>query len=423
MGAAVVVQDGEQLDVGVGEAQVFAAGQQLAHDAGGLGCPHAAFHAGDGAVLEVVLGEVLDEFPHEGENIPHVGGGCQHQPVVAEGVGHGGRQIAAGQVVEDDGGGAPLPERLGQQFHGGFGAAVDGGVGDDDALRFRAVGGPGIVQADVVAQVFGQDRAVERADPGDVQGGGLFQQVLYLYAELAHDADVIAAGFIIPGLLHVQGTEFAEGIGGEQHFVVGVIGHNDLRPVHHGGGDEAEGVFAQGQGVPVADHHAAVGIVGAEHVLHHQKGQVGGHYHCFRVMSEEHVDVGGVVRLHVLDDEVIRGAAPEPGFQVLQPFPAEACVYGVKDGDLLVQDHVGVVGNAVGDGVLAFKQVGLAVIDADILNVVGDEHSRFSFVKWDGVLDFLRASYYTVGKMYVEISTKGAGNEGNIRCIAELSAV
>ena len=75
------------------------------------------------------------------------------------------------------------------------------------AVALRRVGRPQVVQADVLAEVFREDGAVQRADNGDVQPGGLFEQRLHLRAVLADDADVVAAGlagpFLLLSLIHI----------------------------------------------------------------------------------------------------------------------------------------------------------------------------------------------------------------------------
>ena len=48
------------------------------------------------------------------------------------------------------------------------------------------------------------------------------------------DADVVPAGLILPGLLHIQSAELAEAVGGEEDLFAAFIGDHDLRPVDHG---------------------------------------------------------------------------------------------------------------------------------------------------------------------------------------------
>ena len=81
-----------------------------------------------------------------------------------------------------------------------------------------------------------------------------------------------------------------------------------------------------------------------------------------------------MVRLHVVHHQIVRGAAAKLGFQVFQPLLAEVGVYGVQNGNLFVQKHIGIVGHAVGDSILPLEQVHLVVVDTDIANVVGNKH-------------------------------------------------
>ena len=119
------------------------------------------------------------------------------------------------------------------------------------------------------------------------------------------DADEVAAGLGQPRLLHVECAELAERIGAEQDLVCIVIGHDDLGPVDHRRGDKVQRVGAQRQGVPLLDDDAAVRVVGAEIGLHHVErlgrrddGRAG-------VRLRERGDGAGMVRLHVLHDQVV----------------------------------------------------------------------------------------------------------------------
>ena len=313
---------------------------------------------------------MVDELPHEGVDVRVVGGGGEDQLPVAEGVTDGQGHVRAGQVVDHHLGAAALTELVRQQLHGLAGVAIDGGEGDDDALGFRRVGSPGLVELDVVPKVLVEDGPVEGADGGDVEAGGLLEQRHGLSAVLAHDADVVPAGLVVPGLRAVKGAELAEGVGGEEDLVRAVIGHHDLGPVDHGREDEGEGVAAQFEGAAVLGHDAVFHEIGAEEVVHHGEGLGGGHHGGVGVGLEEAVDVGGVVRLHVLDDEIVRLAASEGALQVVQPLVGEMLVHGVHDGHLFIQDNIGVVAHAVGHLILALEQVHLMVVDAYVQDIL-----------------------------------------------------
>ena len=406
LGVALVVQGGEDLDVVLGIGEVLTALQHTLHDLGGQRSPGAVLHEGHGAVGEVTLGEVVDELPHEGENVGVVGSGGQHQLAVTEGILHALGHIRAGEVVDHDLGTALGAELVGQLHDRLLGVAVDRGVGDDDALLLGLVGGPGIVEVQVVAQILGEDGAVEGADGLNVQIGGLLEECLYLGTVLTHDADVVAAGLTGPVLLHVQSAELTEAVGGEQDLVGGVVGHHDLGPVDHGGGHEMEGVLTQREGIPLLDDHAVFGEVLAEEILHHGKGLSGGHQNGIGVGLEEVDDIGGVVGLHVLNNEEIGGTASQHALDVVQPLVGEAGVYGVHDGDEVVQDDVGIIGHAVGNNVLALKQIDVVIVDADVADIGGDLHSNPSFL-WEWRFDRI---VYIIAHFSVFVNTRHREN-------------
>ena len=62
-----IVQGTLDGDGGVGKGQGLAVLEHLAHDLGGHRCPRTVLDEGNGAVLVVALGQVVDEVLHEGE--------------------------------------------------------------------------------------------------------------------------------------------------------------------------------------------------------------------------------------------------------------------------------------------------------------------------------------------------------------------
>ena len=86
---------------------------------------------------------------------------------------------------------------------------------------------------------------MQRADRRDVERRGFFQHTLHLRTVFADDTDIVTSGLVCPGLVRAGRAEFAEAVGGEEYLVGGVIGHNDLGPVHHGGGDKGKRVLAE----------------------------------------------------------------------------------------------------------------------------------------------------------------------------------
>ncbi len=144
--------------------------------------------------------------------------------------------------------------------------------------------------------------------------------------------------------------------------------------MHHRGADERERVPAEIERVALLDDDATVGEIGAEVVLHHRERGHGRNDLRAWVGSRELRDVRGVVGLHVVDDEIVHAIRRRR--DVPEPLVAEARVDRVHHGDLLALDDVGIVGHAERNLELAFKEIDVVIVDADVENVICDLHSR-----------------------------------------------
>ena len=113
-------------------------------------------------------------------------------------------------------------------------------------------------------------------------------------------------------------------------------------------------------------------------------------------------DVCRVVGLHVLDHQVIGRATGERGIQVGEPLVAEVHFHGIHDGDLLVEDDVGVVCHAERHVVLPLEQVDVVVVHADVDDISGDVHENPS------VASLRRASLYRNGRGAAAVSQPGS---------------
>jgi len=265
------------------------------------------------------------------------------------------------------------------------GVAVDGGAGDEDLFRLLGlVAGPHIVVGQILAQVSGQDRAVEGADGLDVQRGRLFQQGLNLRAVLAHDVQEVAAGLAGPigvCIVFCHGAEAAEAVGGEEDLLGGLVADHDLRPVDHGGKNEGQGVGTQAQALAVLDHNAAVlgDGIGPEELLHIQERLGVAHHLHLGVEGGEAGHIRAVVRLHVADHQVIRLASGQCLGQVGKPGLRGTVVHRIQNGGLFVQNDIGIVAHAGGHRVLALEQVNGGIVHTHAQNGFADlfhAHSR-----------------------------------------------
>ena len=97
---------------------------------------------------------MIDEALHVREDRGVIGRCGEHELAVAERIGNDLRHIAAGEICDNDVRAAALIELFGKLLHSFFRMAVDGGVGDDNALVLDRVGRPCVVFIKIIAEVF-----------------------------------------------------------------------------------------------------------------------------------------------------------------------------------------------------------------------------------------------------------------------------
>jgi len=222
--------------------------------------------------------------------------------------------------------------------------------------------------------------AVQRADQIDFQTGSLLQNGLHLIAVLANDVGVVAAGFIqiIPHEVHfiaeqmaVQRAEGAKGVGREQNLIGQVIGQHDFGPVDHGSHDKGVGVAAGLQGIAFLHGDGAAVHIKGEKLLQHGLGHAAADDLHFGIAQDDVLNAGSVVRLHMLDNQIVQFTAVQNGFYVFKIVVADRAVYGIKENRLLIQKQVRVVGNTVADTVDAFKHGKTAIVGTDPDEIAG----------------------------------------------------
>ena len=249
-----------------------------------------------------------------------------------------------------------LRQAAGQNVGGALRVAVNGGVGDHHAAHLRLIAAPKVVLAQNIRQILAPHEAVEGQEHGDVQRRSLLQHRLHLGAVLAHDIRVIAAALvqIVAVKVHlvgkeaaVQRAEAAEGVRRQQEFVRLVIGHHHLRPVDHRRHDELQGVAAGAEGVALLADADAIVIGMAEKLADHGLGHGGAKDLHMGEAQHQILQLGGVVRLHVVHHDVVQGAAIQGVVQIFPELADHLGVHRVKQDGLFVQKQVAVVRHAV----------------------------------------------------------------------------
>ena len=136
---------------------------------------------------------------------------------------------------------------------------------------------------------------------------------------------------------------------------------------------------AERQGVPLAHGTGtAFELRTREELGQHLERRCRGDQRQRRIFLQQGGSTGGMVRLHVVDDQIVGPVALQGLFQVLHPDVGRAAVGGIQDGRFLIQDHKRIVGHALGDQILAFEQIQVIVVHADIADGCADglRHNR-----------------------------------------------
>ena len=128
-----------------------------------------------------------------------------------------------------------------------------------------------------------------------------------------------------------------------------------------------------------------------EELFHHTERLSSSDDHGVRILVHKNVNTCGMIRFHMLYDQVIRRLSGERFFQIFQPGIGKACVYRIKYCRFFIADHIGIVGHAVWHIVLSLEQVNVIIVYAEIFNVICDKHSlsdplSFSHLKTISIL-------------------------------------
>jgi len=129
-------------------------------------------------------------------------------------------------------------------------------------------------------------------------------------------------------------------------------------------------VAAGGEGVALIDYDHAVG-----HVVVEELAQQGAYLLVaddlgLGIAQYQILDGGGVVGLHVMDEQVVQLAPAQSMGHVFKKCAGYGLIHCVEKNGLFVQQKIGVVGNAFGNAVNALKTGKTPVVGADPCQVV-----------------------------------------------------
>ena len=305
----------------------------------------------------------------------------EHQMAQAEALRHQLGYIGLGNIIHRDIAHAALREQARQYVRSVLRIAVHGRIGDQNALGLRLVGAPLLVLVQQQPQIRLPDRAVQRADGLDIQRRRLFEQCLHLRAILADNIGVIPARIVHPHAVDVdlvvhdiarQRTERTECVRGKQSLVQLVIGDHDLGPVHHRRHDEVQRMAAGGELVPLGNDQRALLRVHSVELLQHAQRLGAAHELGLRIAAQHLLDHCAVVRLHMLDDQIVQRAPAQRIGDILAEQAADRVIHRVQQHGLFVQQHIAVIRYPARDGEQIFKPAQAAITAANIDKILFD---------------------------------------------------
>ena len=147
--------------------------------------------------------------------------------------------------------------------------------------------------------------------------------------------------------------------------------------MHHSGRKELKRMSFQVQDVPFLHGQGVEGLPFEE--LPQEGERLGrGDDPDAGIPPHEGEDAAGMVRFHVMDDQVVGRPAGKRLFQVFQPRVRLPGVDRIHHGHLPAQDDIRVVRHPFRNDVLTFKQIQVQVVDSGVPDVRSDafDHTR-----------------------------------------------
>ena len=126
---------------------------------------------------------------------------------------------------------------------------------------------------------------------------------------------------------------------------------------------------AEGAGIPLLDLHQLMTVHVEAELAHKHEGLFGGDELQIGIAPQQLLDGGPVIRLHMVDDQAVQRPLAQQVLQILQQLAAGRPIHRVEEHALLIQQEVGVVGDAPGDGMDIFEQSRPVVVGAHPIQI------------------------------------------------------
>ena len=184
----------------------------------------------------------------------------------------------------------------------------------------------------------------------------------------------------------VNSAESTESIPAEKGVLLLNPSHHRLRPVYHRNCVETESAASKAHFFSLLDDLDFL-CSDAVITLNHRNSLGSGQNSCLRISLKYACDEGRVVRLHVVDNEIVQTSACKHFLNFCKILVGIGTLYGVYERNLLICNYIGIVCDAIRKRPHAFEPFCLHVGHTDIINSVTDfYHIIFTYYLQSGVL-------------------------------------
>ena len=204
--------------------------------------------------------------------------------------------------------------------------------------------------------------------------GNFLKYIRNILTEFSNNSKIVSSCFTSPILGIQSGTEFSKCIGTEEYFCIGIVSHNDFRPVNHRCCNKCKCMFSKFQCVFFFDYKLVLCIITSKELLHDGK--------CFRachncgiwIILHKYANTCGVIRFHMLNDQIVWFCITEHIFYICKPFFWKMCINGIKNGNFIIRDHIRIVCHTILYLMLSFKKINVMVVHANIFDIFCNSH-------------------------------------------------
>ena len=224
---------------------------------------------------------------------------------------------------------------------------------------------------------------MQRTDCLNIQCRSSFEKFLNLRTVFSNNSNIVTTCFAVPVLFYIKRTKFTKSVCGKQNLVCAIIGNHNFRPVYHRCKYKCKYMFAKCQAFTISNYQFSVTeIHTSEKVLHHGKSLSIGYNSYLRIGFDKILDIGCMIRFHMLYDQIIRLRTIQHICHIAKPLFCKMRIYSIHNCNLFVHDNIRVVRHTVRNIILSFKQIYLMIIDTYIINIISDFHCYHKPPHW-----------------------------------------